>query len=213
MLFEEKAAGPSTGLLSPGATSTAPRYDGSWATSSRTGAPYRSCYGAAGLRAATHGRFRARTTGHDLETYTWAAANGRVPVGVVVLVHGFGEHLGRYTHVANHFAERGLEVVGTDLAYHGLSEGMDGGAARLPSMDVLVDDLADFVEQAVVRDRGHLRGKRWIYTHGAGGLVAYLAMKRRLQEWRTWNLEGTANFGGIIYSVRVLWVGWGSSWV
>ena len=39
-----------------------------------------------------------------LGTYHWAVTE---PKGVVVLVHGFGEHLGRYFHVANFFVKQG----------------------------------------------------------------------------------------------------------
>ena len=34
--------------------------------------------------------------------------------GLVLLVHGYGEHLGRYGHVACYFAGRGYVVVGAD---------------------------------------------------------------------------------------------------
>lgn len=39
-----------------------------------------------------------------LATYHWAVTE---PKGLVVLVHGFGEHLGRYFHVANFFVKQG----------------------------------------------------------------------------------------------------------
>jgi len=39
-----------------------------------------------------------------LATYHWAVTK---PKGLVVLVHGFGEHLGRYFHVANFFVKQG----------------------------------------------------------------------------------------------------------
>ena len=39
-----------------------------------------------------------------LKTYHWAAQERK---GLIVLVHGFGEHLGRYFHVANFFVKQG----------------------------------------------------------------------------------------------------------
>ena len=39
-----------------------------------------------------------------LKTYHWAARERK---GLIVLVHGFGEHLGRYFHVANFFVKQG----------------------------------------------------------------------------------------------------------
>jgi alpha-beta hydrolase superfamily lysophospholipase len=62
-----------------------------------------------------------------------------VPRGVVVLVHGLGEHLGRYGHVAAGLIDRDLMVVGWDLRGHGRSSGARGD---VPHGDLLVDDLA-----------------------------------------------------------------------
>jgi len=39
-----------------------------------------------------------------LKTYHWAARERK---GLIVLAHGFGEHLGRYFHVANFFVKQG----------------------------------------------------------------------------------------------------------
>jgi hypothetical protein len=41
-----------------------------------------------------------------LKTYHWAARERK---GLIVLAHGFGEHLGRYFHVANFFVKQGRE--------------------------------------------------------------------------------------------------------
>jgi alpha-beta hydrolase superfamily lysophospholipase len=45
------------------------------------------------------------------------------PARLVVLVHGYGEHIGRYEHVARALAARGSAVVGPDHAGHGRSAG------------------------------------------------------------------------------------------
>jgi len=42
---------------------------------------------------------------------------------LVVLVHGYGEHIGRYEHVAQALAARGSAVVGPDHVGHGRSAG------------------------------------------------------------------------------------------
>src|SRR4029077_3533640 len=48
----------------------------------------------------------------------WPNPDGR---HVVVLVHGYGEHLGRYEHVADFLAARGAVVAAPDHAGHGRS--------------------------------------------------------------------------------------------
>ncbi len=43
------------------------------------------------------------------------------PARIVVLAHGYGEHIGRYEHVAAAFVERGAVVYGPDHLGHGES--------------------------------------------------------------------------------------------
>jgi alpha-beta hydrolase superfamily lysophospholipase len=64
--------------------------------------------------------------------------------GTVVLSHGLGEHLGRYTHVAAFLNELGWAVRGYDHRGHGLSEGKRGDIARI---DSLLSDLGLFLHR------------------------------------------------------------------
>ena len=45
------------------------------------------------------------------------------PRGQVLIVHGLGEHSGRWDHVAQFLSDRGLDVHAYDLRGHGLSGG------------------------------------------------------------------------------------------
>lgn len=53
----------------------------------------------------------------------WDAKN---PFATLVLVHGFGEHCGRYQPWAAHLIARGVQVVAIDLRGHGRSDGPRG---------------------------------------------------------------------------------------
>ena len=77
--------------------------------------------------------------GTSMATYRWQCSSG-APTALVVLVHGFGEHLGRYGHVANFFIDRGYNVIGIDHICHGLSDGMAREKGCLDSFDDLVDN-------------------------------------------------------------------------
>lgn len=62
--------------------------------------------------------------------------------GVVVLVHGYGEHAGNYARLVQDFVEQRYTVVAMDLRGHGLSEGPRG---HLPDPDAYVEDLERFL--------------------------------------------------------------------
>jgi alpha-beta hydrolase superfamily lysophospholipase len=106
-----------------------------------------------------------------LETYDGLALRGRewAPAGeargTIVVVHGLGEHIGRYAHVAAFLAGRGWRVVGYDQRGHGRSGGERG---RLRAADDLLVDLARVVDAVRAAHPGPLV----LLGHSLGGLVA-----------------------------------------
>ncbi|KAG2212730.1 Alpha/Beta hydrolase protein [Mucor mucedo] len=52
------------------------------------------------------------TDGNDIFTKTWKTQS--TPVATVVMVHGFGEHIGRYDRLFSLFASQGIECYGYD---------------------------------------------------------------------------------------------------
>ena len=91
------------------------------------------------------------------------AAVEAVAHGTVQIVHGLGEHIGRYATVAQALNVAGWHVVGHDQRGHGLSDGPRGG---LPSAAALLEDLA------LVMDRLRVSGRHVLLGHSMGGLVA-----------------------------------------
>ena len=78
--------------------------------------------------------------GENLSVYDWPLADGRPQRGTVLLVHGLGEHAGRYHAVAHHLNAWGFAVRAYDQYGHGQSDGPRGGLNH----DMrLLDDLAD----------------------------------------------------------------------
>src|SRR3954454_13742107 len=90
----------------------------------------------------------------------WDAAD---PARLVVLVHGYGEHIGRYEHVAEALAARRSLVVGPDHVGHGRSAGEAGG---VDDFEAVVDDLRAVVQEA----RADLPVV--MVGHSMGGLIA-----------------------------------------
>jgi alpha-beta hydrolase superfamily lysophospholipase len=95
--------------------------------------------------------------------------------GTVGIVHGLGEHSGRYLDVAEHFLRSGFAVVAFDQIGHGRSGGPRGHGS---DYSLLLDDLAVLVGE--LQRRGDGRLPRFLYGHSLGGsLVLNFALRRR----------------------------------
>lgn len=84
--------------------------------------------------------------------------------GSVLIVHGLGEHGGRYAHVAALLAAQGWRAIGYDQRGHGRSAGPRGS---LGASDSLLADLGGAVAHA--RNAGP--GPLVVLGHSMGGLV------------------------------------------
>lgn len=105
--------------------------------------------------------------GDNVVIQDWPLESGVRLRGVVILVHGLGEHAGRYDHVARQLNAWGFAVRGYDQCGHGESGGAPGS---LPNDTRLLDDLADIVDSTRARmDKGV---PLIVLGHSMGGLVA-----------------------------------------
>ncbi len=88
------------------------------------------------------------------------------PKRIAVLVHGYGEHIGRYEHVAAALGDCGSVVWGHDHVGHGHSE---GERVLVTDFELLVDDLHGVVTAA----RGANPGLPVVMVaHSMGGMIA-----------------------------------------
>jgi acylglycerol lipase len=102
---------------------------------------------------------RAARDGTMLAVRRWPVADATVSV---LLVHGLGEHSGRYEHVGRFFNERGMDVTAFDLRGHGQSAGR---RAYVNLWSDYLDDVEDML--------GDLEAPtRVLYGHSLGGLIA-----------------------------------------
>ena len=111
--------------------------------------------------------------GLRLRAKSWSPAKG--PSAVIVLVHGFTEHSGRYAHLAAHLCQRGHAVCAIDLRGHG---GSQGDRAWVRSFDDYLADVEGFIGQV----RQKYPGKPlFVLGHSMGGtVVVLLGIDRRL---------------------------------
>lgn len=106
--------------------------------------------------------------GLSLHTRHWRAVStaGSPAWGTAVLVHGLGEHIGRYEHVAAHLNAQGWDVRGFDHRGHGRSGGRRGDIA---APDSLLSDLGAFLREVRGADAAR---PLVLIGHSLGGLVA-----------------------------------------
>lgn len=103
--------------------------------------------------------------GVQLHVRDWPCQATGGAAGTILIVHGLGEHVGRYERLAAFLNERGWRVAGYDHRGHGASGGRRGALAR--AEDLLVD-LALVIDTL----RGETTGRLVLLGHSMGGGVA-----------------------------------------
>jgi acylglycerol lipase len=110
--------------------------------------------------------------------------------GVLLVVHGLGEHSGRYMNVVNYFTPRGYAVYALDHLGHGRSDGTREYVERFGDF---TDTLAVFYRMVA----GWQPGKPiFLLGHSMGGLIA-----------ATYLLDHQADFRGAVISAPALVAG------
>src|SRR6201997_48707 len=118
--------------------------------------------------------------GRQLGGYRWAPQDDQTSAGVVILVHGMGEHIRRYDHVADALTSQGFVVYGHDHRGHGasLAAADEPGHLGDHGWRALVDDLNMVVTQArshhpglplvmVAHSMGSFAAQQFLLDHGA----------------------------------------------
>jgi alpha-beta hydrolase superfamily lysophospholipase len=118
----------------------------------------------------------------------------RLPEGnvkaVLLIVHGLGEHCGRYMNVVNHFVPLGYAVYGLDHIGHGKSEGMREG---VESFEDYTDTLTVYYKMV----KGWQTGKpMFLLGHSMGGLISSCYL-----------LDHQADFRGAVLSAPLIKAG------
>ena len=97
--------------------------------------------------------------------------------GALAIVHGYGEHSGRYRKLGTWFAGRGWAVMACDLPGHGRSPGRRGHISRFSDYLAVVDAL-------LAEARRTSLGPAFLLGHSLGGLIAarYLELNPKAAE-------------------------------
>lgn len=110
---------------------------------------------------------------NGLELFVHTFPSEENPKGIVCLVHGHGEHIERYEHLAKRLNDANYSMIGFDLRGHGQSDGRRG---HTPSYNAMMEDIDLFLAEV---DEHYAGLPRFLYGHSMGGnLVLNYAMRR-----------------------------------
>lgn len=126
---------------------------------------------------------QARGTSH-LHQRTWLPEEPAR--AAILLVHGLGEHSGRYEHFASHCTGLGFAVHAIDHYGHGKSDGHPGFVERF---SVYLDGVAALLERMQIE---HGDVPIFLLGHSMGGLIAATLLLERQDAFRACVMSGPA---------------------
>jgi len=125
-------------------------------------------------------------SGYQIFSQIWESENPSK--GVIVLVHGLGEHSDRYcTHFANYFSNEGYSILTFDLPGHGKSSGKKGHIKEYGDFDELLSAGISYAKNK------YPSLPIFVYGHSLGGLIAL-----------EYSIQVNPNINGVIASAPVM---------
>lgn len=116
----------------------------------------------------THENTLTAQDGYQLHTQAWLPDAS--PRGMVIYVHGYGEHLKRTTELYEALLQANYGVYALDQRHHGRNQGERG---LMKSLQPLVDDLKTLVDDVQAQ---HGDAKYYLMAHSMGTLVTLNAL-------------------------------------
>jgi alpha-beta hydrolase superfamily lysophospholipase len=116
--------------------------------------------------------FNWKTTDNlTIQANYWPVDDARA---VICIVHGLGEHIGRYDEVAAFFNTKNFAAVAADRRGHGRSEGKKGHTTHF---EAFMEEIATLIEKARELNPGR---PLFLYGHSMGGnLVLNYVLRKR----------------------------------
>ena len=95
---------------------------------------------------------------------SWPSNND--PIYNIIIIHGLGEHSGRYKEFASFFIKKNIGVFSFDLIGHGKSDGLKGHISN-------IKDFTDSIEEVLIEvRRKFINTPIIIFGHSLGGCLA-----------------------------------------
>lgn len=117
-------------------------------------------------------------SGETIYAQSWLPdpQRNKMPRAILLLIHGLGEHSGRYAHVAEYFTHKNVGMIGCDRVGHGKSTGKRG---HVKKYQYLFDDIERLHAEAT---RRYPKVPVFLYGHSMGGglVLDYLLRHPRM---------------------------------
>lgn len=144
------------------------------------------------------------TDGEFICYYRWEA-NPSVPLkGVVQIVHGLGEHAGRYNHMAHLLQEEGYSVYANDHRAHGKTAEMNRLFGYYNGNEYFDDCIADMHALSNLMRSEHPNAKFILFGHSMGSLFSRKYVTKYGEELDALILSGTASFIKVIGNIGLV---------
>ncbi|MCD8440375.1 alpha/beta hydrolase [Tenacibaculum finnmarkense] len=126
----------------------------------------------------THQEFHFKYHNTNFFGQFWQPKNPNSVKAVVIIVHGMGEHSGRYQSVAKNLTDANFGVIAFDHFGHGKTTGKRG---HNPGFDAVLTSISQLIEKAsaVFGDK-----PQFLYGHSMGGnaVINYALRKEFIQK-------------------------------
>ena len=117
--------------------------------------------------------------GLNIALFDWPLPMRHRPRGVVLIVHGLGEHAWRYDAMAQRLNEWGFHVRSYDQRGHG---GSGGARGVLPNDDALLGDLSEIIDDTQEHMTEPWKCPLILLGHSMGGLIAATLVQRDMAQ-------------------------------
>ena len=102
--------------------------------------------------------------GYKLFLKSWPT--DKTPSHNILIIHGLGEHSGRYDEFANFFLKKNIGVFAFDLVGHGKSEGVKGHVSKIQNF---IDDIEEVL---IIIRKKYIDIPIVLFGHSLGGCLA-----------------------------------------
>ena len=117
------------------------------------------------IKTLVHYRHYTNVRGLKMRTYISFHPTSTKRVGSLLLIHGAGEHVGRYSWAIEQWNHAGYDVLSGDLPGYGRSDGKKGHIEHFDQYTKAVDEWYNVLLK-------HTTDVPYIFAHSLGGLIA-----------------------------------------